>query len=102
MNDHSVENWSYQQTIPPLDQFNQMFQEKYYNWYKKKRERSYSLLVAEVSRCKNHSLPLAKFSRYSLQKITCYSLQNSLVTRCNKSLVTRCRSCSCKKSFVTR
>ena len=35
MNNPSVANSSYKQIISPLDQFNQMFQEKYYNWYSK-------------------------------------------------------------------
>ena len=59
--------------------------------------KNHSLPVAKFARyslqkllvAKNHSLLVAKFARYSLQKITRYSLQNSLVT-CRKTSLLSC------------
>ena len=60
-----------------------------------------SLLVAEVTRCKNslvtrcRSYSLKKLTRYSLHKLLIAKIHSILiaeVTRCKNSLVIRCRS----------
>ena len=90
--------------------------------YEKLRRRNFSLVARYslnfnrcsflVPRSTNHSLFVAKFARYSLQKLLVgknYSLLVAEVARCKKSLVTRCKIRSllvaevsrCKKLLVT-
>ena len=72
----------------------------------------HSLLVekSRVTRCKirsllvakNHSLLVAKFTRYSLQKITRYSLQKLLVAKNHSLLVAKFARYSLQKLLVAK